>query len=296
MKTRLLLVVLVAFLSLTTKAFADPDPNFFIYLCFGQSNMESGGRMDAQDKTVDKRFQVMADFDAPNRGWKKGNWYDAVPPLAAKGSGICMIDYFGRTMVANLPEKNRVGVIKVSVPGCKIELFEKDTFQTYLDDKGTADWLRNAAKQYSGNPYQYLVDQGKRAQKDGVIKGILLHQGESNPNDKEWTKKVKGIYDNLIKDLNLKPEDVPFLAGETVNADQQGVCAGFNKIMADLPKALPNSFVISSAGCTCNSDHMHFDSAGSRKFGARYAEKMLALEGFPIKDAASQPATQPKAP
>jgi hypothetical protein len=27
-------------------------------------------------------------------------------------------------MVANLPEKIRVGVIKVAVPGCKIELFE----------------------------------------------------------------------------------------------------------------------------------------------------------------------------
>ena len=48
-----------------------------------------------------------------------------------------------------------------------------------------------------------------------MIKGILLHQGESNPNDKEWPNKVKGIYDNLIKDLNLKAEEVPFLAGET---------------------------------------------------------------------------------
>ena len=219
MKIKLVLFFLAALLIITPKTFADPDPNFYIYLCFGQSNMESGGKMDTIDKTVDKRFQVMADFDNTRRGWKKGEWYDAVPPLTAKGSGICMIDYFGREMVANLPEKIRVGVIKVSVPGCKIELFEKDSFQKYLDDAGTADWLRNAAKQYNGNPYQYLVDQGKAAQKVGVIKGILLHQGESNANDKEWTKKVKGIYDNIIKDLNLKPADVPFLAGECVNAD-----------------------------------------------------------------------------
>ena len=294
MKCKLVMFFLAAVLMCSTKAFADPDPNFYVFLCFGQSNMESGGKMDAIDKTVDKRFQVMADFDAPNRGWKKGNWYDAVPPLAAKGSGICMIDYFGRTMVANLPPDKRVGVIKVSVSGCKIELFEKDTYKDYL--KTAQSWLVSAANVYNGNPYQYLVDQGKLAQKDGVIKGFLLHQGESNPNDKEWTKKVKGIYDNLIKDLNLKPEETPFLSGETVNADQQGVCAGFNKIMADLPKTLPNSYVISSAGCTCNSDHMHFDSAGSRKFGARYGEKMLELMGYPVKKAepATQAATQPK--
>jgi hypothetical protein len=282
----------------TSSALADPDPNFYIFLCFGQSNMESGGQMDEKDRTVDKRFQVMADSDAANRGWKKGAWYDAVPPLSARGNGICMIDYFGRTMVANLPPNIRVGVIKVSVPGCKIELFERDTFTNYTAT--AASWMQNYVKGYGGNPYQYLVDMGKVAQKDGVIKGFLLHQGESNPNDQDWPKKVKGIYDNLIKDLNLKAGEVPFLAGETVNADQGGQCAGFNKIMAELPKTLPNSYVISSAGCTCNSDHMHFNSAGSREFGKRYGEKMLSIMGYKIKPAdaqpAAQPATQPTAP
>jgi hypothetical protein len=187
-----------------------------------------------------------------------------------------MVDYFGRTLVAGLPENVRVGVIKVSVPGCKIELFEKDKFQTYLD--GERDWMKNIVKGYGGNPYQYLVDMAKMAQKDGVIKGILLHQGESNAGDKEWPNKVKGVYDNLIMDLNLKPDEVPLLAGELVHADQQGRCAGFNQIMAELPKTLPNSYVISSAGCTTN-DRLHFNSEGSREFGKRYGEKMLELLG-----------------
>ncbi len=281
MKIKLGLFLLAALLSFNTKTFAGPDPNFYVFLSFGQSNMESGGRMDDIDRTVDKRFQVMADFDNERRGWKKDNWYDAIPPLAAKGNGICMIDYFGRTMVANLPEGVRVGVIKVSVPGCKIELFEKDTFQASLATE--AEWLKNLVKNYGGNPYQYMIDMAKVAQKDGVIKGILLHQGESNANDNEWPKKVKGIYDNIIKDLNLKPEEVAFLAGETVNADQNGQCAGFNKIMAKLPETLPNSYVISSAGCPTN-DHMHFNSEGSRTFGKRYGEKMLSIMGYNIAE------------
>jgi len=214
--------------------------------------------------------------------------------LAARGSGICLVDYFGRTMVANLPKNIRVGVIKISVPGCKIELFEKDTFKTYVAT--VQPWMVNYINGYGGNPYQYLVDMAKVAQKDGVIKGILLHQGESNPNDKQWPKKVKGIYDNLIKDLNLKAEKVPFLAGETVNADQKGDCAGFNRIMAELPKTLPNSFVISSAGCTCNPDRMHFNSAGSREFGKRYGEKMLSLLGYKIHEPGAQPAARPAGP
>jgi hypothetical protein len=281
MKTQLTLLSFAACLLFTVKASADPDPNFHIYLCFGQSNMESGGRMNDADKIVDERFRVMADFDAPNRGWEKGKWYHAVPPLAAKGSGICMVDYFGRTMVAGLPENVRVGVIKVSVPGCKIELFEKDSFTNYAAT--AASWMQNYIKSYGGNPYQFLVDQAKLAQKDGVIKGILLHQGESNPGDKEWPNKVKGIYDNLIKDLNLKAAEMTLLAGETVNADQQGRCAGFNAIMAELPRTLPNSYVISSAGCTSN-DRLHFNSEGSREFGKRYGEKMLSVLGYKLAE------------
>ncbi len=118
----------------------------------------------------------------------------------------------------------------------------------------------------------------------GVIKGILLHQGESNPGDQEWSEKVKGIYDNLMKDLNLKAGEVPLLAGETVNADQEGKCAGFNQIMARLPQTLPNSHVVSSAGCTCHPDRLHFNPAGSRELGKRYAEKMLTVLGYKIAD------------
>ena len=151
--------------------------------------MEAGGRIEERDRVADKRFQVLADFDAPTRGWKKGNWYDAVPPLTRRTRGISLVDAFGRTMVANLPEKIKVGVVKVGVSGTKIELWDKDSFKAYL---ATADaWKVNIAKEYGGDPYAYLVELAKTAQKDGVIKGILLHQGESNADDDDWPKKVR---------------------------------------------------------------------------------------------------------
>ena len=50
-----------------------------------------------------------------------------------------------------------------------------------------------------------------------MIKGILLHQGESNTNDKDWPLKVKGVYDNLLNDLGLSAANVPLLAGEVVH-------------------------------------------------------------------------------
>lgn len=222
MKTKLEFIVLVALLSLPGKTFAQ-DPDFYIFLCFGQSNMEGAGRIEEQAKTVDERFQVLEAVDAPNLQRTKGSWYAAVPPVCRSRTGICPADYFGRTMVANLPKNIRVGIINVSVAGCKIELFDKENFQTYA---ATAPgWMANMIKEYDGNPYQHLVDMAKIARKDGVIKGILLHQGESNPNDKQWPEKVKRVYDNLIKDLDLKADSVPLLAGELVTAWRRGTPA-----------------------------------------------------------------------
>lgn len=254
------------------------DQNFYIFLCFGQSNMEGNAKFEAQDTMVDSRFQVMEAVDCPNLNRTKGNWYTAVPPLCRCYTGLTPADYFGRTLVANLPKNIKVGVINVSVGGCRIELFDKDNFQSYVTN--SPDWLKNMVKEYDGNPYARLVEMAKLAQKDGIIKGILMHQGESNPNDTLWTKKVKGVYDNLLADLNLDPQNVPLLAGETVNSDQNGACAGMNVFIGKLPQVIPNSYVIPSTGCEGVADRLHFSAAGYRELGKRYGEQMLFLLGY----------------
>jgi alpha-L-fucosidase 2 len=284
MKIKPLLLTLAGSLLLNMNAFSQ-DTNFWIFVCFGQSNMEGFPGIQEQDKTnVDDRFQVFATVDFPNQGRKKDNWYTAVPPLCRPSTGICPADYFGRTMVANLPKNIRVGVVNVAVGGCKIELFEKDNYQAYASNAPV--WMKGAIRAYDGNPYQYLVDAAKLAQKDGVIKGILLHQGESNTGDRQWPDKVKSVYENLLADLNLKAEEVPLLAGEVVNADQHGLCASMNPIIDQLPKTIPTAHVISSAGCTAvtnvSPQNLHFNPAGYRELGTRYAETMLPLLGYKI--------------
>ena len=273
------LIAILVFLVSGINAFSQ-DPNFYIFLSFGQSNMEGAGKIEAQDSTVDGRFQVMEALDCPNLNRTRGTWYPAVPPLCRCHTGLSPADYFGRTMVANLPEHIRIGIINVSIGGCKIELFDKDNYKSYVST--APSWMINMIKDYDGNPYERLVEIAKIAQKDGVIKGILLHQGESNTNDTLWPRKVKVVYDNLLRDLNLKASDVPLLAGEMVHADQGGACASMNSIIATLPETIPNSYVIASSGCACAPDHLHFTSEGYRLLGKRYGLKMLSVLGFQI--------------
>jgi len=281
MKIKMRGILLALLLVLNMKAFSQ-DQKFYIFLCFGQSNMEGNAKFESQDTTVDSRFQVLAAVDCPDLGRIKNNWYLAVPPLSRCKTGLTPADYFGRTLVANLPKDIKVGIINVSVGGCKIELFDKDNYQSYVST--APGWMIGMIDQYNGNPYARLVELAKIAQQKGVIKGILLHQGESNTNDTLWPKKVNIVYNNLINDLQLNPSSVPLLAGEVVNADQGGVCASMNNIIAKLPQTIPNSYVISSKGCSDAADNLHFDAAGYRELGRRYAEKMLSLLNSDNKD------------
>ncbi len=252
------------------------DPNFHIYLAFGQSNMEGQGAISSEDQSVDSRFKVLQAVDCENLDRNKRTWYDAVPPLCRCWNGLSPLDYFGRTIVENTPDHIRVGVINVSIGGCRIELFDKDIYENYTDDHAE-DWFQNAIAAYDGNPYGYLVDMAKVAQNNGVIKGILLHQGESNNGQSSWPSKVKTVYDNLMNDLDLDPTEVPILAGELVHEDQNGALAGMNAIINRLPETIPNAHVVSSSGCTAKSDNIHFNAEGYRMLGIRYGEKMLEL-------------------
>ena len=280
---RIISLFSAAVISLTSAMAASgskPDQNFFIYLCIGQSNMEAGAVPAEQDENFnDPRFQFMAAVDMPKYGREMGHWYTAVPPICREGNNMGPVDFFGRKMIENLPEQYRVGVINVSVAGAKIELWDKDDYKEYIDNE--RDWMKAIVAQYGGNPYQRLVEMARLAQKDGVIKGILMHQGESNSEDTLWPERVKRIYDNLCKDLNLNPKKTPLLAGELKYAEEGGVCAAFNtEIMPNLPKVLPSAHIISALGCESTGDQFHFNTEGMRLLGYRMADKMLQLQGF----------------
>ena len=268
-------------LGVTANTFAQ-DPNFYIFLCFGQSNMEGAARIEPQDlEGVSPRFLLMPAVDDPARNRKMGEWCQALPPLCRPNTGLTPVDYFGRTLTENLPENIRVGVIHVAIGGIRIEGFMPEGMEEFV--KTAPGWMTGMLQAYDNNPYKRLVTLAKKAQKDGVIKGILMHQGESNTGDPEWANKVQNVYDHLLGDLQLKPEEVPLLAGEVVQANGEGQCIAMNKQIDELPKTLHTSQVISSTGCSNGPDKLHFDAAGYRELGRRYGEKMLELMGYHVR-------------
>ena len=252
------------------------DPNFQIYLCFGQSNMEGNATPEAQDyENVSERFKMMAAVDFSNPVRKRGEWYTAIPPLCRQGTGLTPADYFGRTMVEKLPDNVKVGVINVAVGGTSIKGFMEEYVADYV--AGEADWFKNYMACYDNNPFRRLVETAKRAQNYGIIRGILMHQGETDGGMGNWAQNVKKVYERLLDELDLSADNVPLLAGETVQTDQGGYCGGFNNVIATLPNVIPTAHVISSKGCPQKGDGLHFTAEGYRTIGKRYAECMLEL-------------------
>jgi alpha-L-fucosidase 2 len=254
--------------------------NNLVFLCFGQSNMQGNGSPEAIDQQgIDtKRFKKM--YAANSYGEDKlGKWTNAYPPLCREGCGLTPVDYFGRYLCDSLAEQYKIYVIVVAVAGCSMKLFDKSQYVNYLNDSGTADWLRNIANDYGGNPYGRLIELAKKAQEEvGVIAGILVHQGETDAYSDEWVNRTWTVYRNILSDLGItRAKEAPMLVGEVVNADQNGACAGANTYIKKLCDAHNTVHLISSAGCPAGSDNLHFTPEGYRMLGKRYGAKMFEI-------------------
>ena len=265
----------------TASVYADPDPNFHIYLAFGQSNMEGQGTIEEKDKTVDPRFQMLSTIDNFN-GRKLGTWNDAIPPLANKHGGLGPTDYFGRTLVEKLDPQIKVGVVVVAIAGCSIVAFDSPLDQGYMSTQ--AGWFKDIVKDYGDDPYQRLVEMAKKAKEDGVIKGIIFHQGETDEGDGDWPGKVKKVYDRLVKDIGLD-ENIPFFAGEV---PYEGSSKGTNNNIRKLPQQSKNFYIVSAEGLNdLDMMRIHFSSQGYRDFGKRYAEKVMEVLGDKLNPVAT---------
>jgi hypothetical protein len=259
--------------------------NFHIYLCFGQSNMEGDPDRGIPQKYKEyrnERFLVMAAANMPRTRRTIGNWYPAVPPLARDRTGLSPVDFFGRTLVERIGDPDvKIGVIVVAVGGAAINIFDKDNKEALAYLAVQEQYMKDISAEYGNNPYQRLADLAKEARKASVIKGVLFHQGESgkargpeyaNGSDNaNWGTAVKSVYDNLLADLNLKPNSIPFLAGQAVKNN--------SAVINTLPNIMPGvAHVISSEGLTQGKDQWHFSYEGYEQLGVRYAEKMLELQ------------------
>ncbi|MBO4435494.1 MAG: carbohydrate-binding protein [Fibrobacter sp.] len=273
-------------LMLATVANAAPNPNFHIYIAYGQSNMAGNGDIvpsEDQDKYKDK-FLMLASHtaNASSRSGKTsqsitmGKWYTAIPPMFHAFENLSPADYFGRAMVDPLPGVT-VGIIPVAIGAVSIRAFDKDQYQSYFNGDGkdikSWGWIND----YDSNPPGRILELAKKAQEVGVIKGFIFHQGESDGTDDNWRKTVYKTYKDIVDALGLDENEVPFVAGELLQ-EGNNCCSSKNAGIAQLKNNFKKFGLASSKGLQGNGkDPYHFGRAGVIELGRRYCSEMLKL-------------------
>jgi hypothetical protein len=298
------------------------EPKLHVYIAFGQSNMQGPGAIEAEDTTnVTDRFKILnviaGTYASENR--VESQWYKAVPSFIIPDSGL--INYLGipiglspagnfgwtLTQSSSVPADVTIGIIAVAHGDLGLVAFSKDNaiVQGYYNISASAT-VKQGIERYrlystGGNGfdglYQAIVQNAKIAQETGVIKGIIVHQGESGIANSgtisgfTWGTMFKAIYDDLLADLDLPADSLPIIAGQTYGGQGPASTGGTGNTGGALASeaalreatGLSNVHLISSAGLpgrTNNSgqyDYTHFSAAGIRGLGLNYANKMIEL-------------------
>ncbi|MBN1606027.1 MAG: hypothetical protein JW940_05310 [Polyangiaceae bacterium] len=242
-----------------------------LFILFGQSNMSGMSPMPEEPWPINESITFMVQYDCPRLGQTKDEWLPAEPPLhgcqwATGGIGLGLADYFGVALAEAWPD-SEIGLIPNAIPAVTIDVFMKGGPSPGGGMKALPDGYTSA--------YALMVDRAREAQKLGQVRGILLHQGESDFNQglgEEWLGKLTQVVADLRADLDLT-EDVPFIAGEI---SPESSYSGHNVYVRQVPGAIPQSAVVSADGTRIH-DIAHFDEESARTMGERYAETFLEM-------------------
>src|SRR5690606_40149735 len=103
MQTLWFLLSFLLLSSLNPSTTSAQDQNLYIFLCFGQSNMEGTGKIETQDTVTHPRLLHLQAVDCPDLGREKGHWYEAKSPLCHCNTGVSPAEQFGKPLIQNLP-------------------------------------------------------------------------------------------------------------------------------------------------------------------------------------------------
>ena len=227
-----------------------------LYLLMGQSNMAGRGQIGAEDKTPHPRVLLFTLQD---------NWEPAVEPVTHDKPGMLGVGpglAFGKAMAASDPGVT-IGLVPCAVGGTPLKRWER-----------------------SGDLYSNAVQRARLAMREGTLKGILWHQGESDSGAATNANSYSDRLSRMIQDIraDLGAPDLPFVVGQIGEFlyDRGPGHAAYTRVvnaaLAALPEKVPATACAPSKGLKDKGDVLHFDAASQRELGRRYAAAMLRLQ------------------
>ncbi len=233
-----------------------PPENLHLYLLIGGENMAGHADIPADAGDIIDRCYLLNDKNEWEPARNPLNRYSSINQDAALqklGPGYS----FARKMLAQNKDIS-IGLIVNARGDTKID-----------------DWLGKSESYWGARK------RTKAAMRQGTLKGVLWHQGESDSVAAEgYLEKLQSLAGNLRGDFN--DSKLPFIAGQIHNSP------AINIQIAKLPESSHATAFVSSDGLTTTND-MFFDTQSQLLLGERYAETMIQLQASLVASAPKPP-------
>jgi len=221
-----------------------------VYLVIGQSNTAGRGAIEAQDEEVLDHVYLLNDAAQWENASNPLNAYSTIrKDLSEQGLG------YAYTFSKKIQEVtgNDVGLVVNARGGSSIFSWRKDDADAYFTEALTRL-------------------QAALALPNTTFKGILWHQGEANRNYAYYLSTLSTFINDWREAVDM-PE-LAFVAGQLSQLREDN--ATFNTNILTLPNLVTNTGVATSENLNAP-DLTHFDAAGQRLLGERYADIILEL-------------------
>lgn len=226
----------------------------WVFIMAGQSNMAGRGLVEAVDTIANSRIKTID---------KDGKLIPAREPLHFYEPTMAGLDCgksFAEALLPNVPEDVTIVMIPTAVGGSSIIKWLEDSVH-----RGVPLWTN-------------FTEKVAMARKLGEIKGIIWHQGEADANAKGiplYQGRLKLLFSRMRKSCHKKR--LPILMGElgyfskTVHEQFMTI----NRVMHEYAATDSQSAVVVTSDLEHKGDNLHFNSAGQRELGRRYAQLYL---------------------
>ncbi len=222
----------------------------WVFVMAGQSNMAGRGQVEPEDTVTNSRILAL------NRN---GELVLAKEPLNLHEPSMVGLDCgvsFARAMLEFCPPDVAILLVHTAVGGSSI--------RKWIDDS-----IHREVMLYSN----FKKRMGE-AKKFGIIKGIIWHQGEADANAKglpEHPLQLEKLFGMMRKEAGNKK--LPIVMGElgyfskTVHEQFMQM----NDVFRAFAATDKQTAVVSTKDLDHKGDYLHFNTAGQRELGKRYA-------------------------
>src|SRR6188508_3316248 len=229
--------------------------NVWVFIMAGQSNMAGRGIVEPEDTVSDKRIFSIT---------KDGQVIIAKEPLhfyEPERTGLDCGLSFAKTLITKIPDSVSLLIIPTAIGGSSIRQWLGDSV------------FRNV-KLFSN-----FLSKVEIAKQNGIIKGILWHQGESDANEKDIPLHKQRLHVLFSKFRSaIGNNELPVLLGELGSFSENPVNFNLiNKAIHEYASEDKNSTVISTKDLKDKGDNLHFNSNGQRTMGKRFAKAYLNM-------------------